>query len=66
MRIEVEAKLILTVSSPRKEDFAGAGDIVLAAEHHINNGTAAVFDMPETKTKVGIRIHTLGIPRVIQ
>lgn len=63
MKIEVEAKLILTVPSPKKEEFAGAMDIVLAAEQHINNAEA-VFSMPETGTQVGIRIHTQGIPKV--
>lgn len=65
MKIEVNAKLILTVPNPKKEEFAGAADIVLAAEQFINNAQA-VFSMPETGTQIGVRLHALGIPKVIQ
>jgi len=66
MKIEVKAKLILTVPDPKKEEFAGAADIVLAAEQFINNAHNAqvVFSMPETGTQVGVRIYTLGIQKV--
>lgn len=65
MRIETKAKLILTIPDPKKEEFAGATDVVLTAEQHINNAEA-VFSMPETGTQVGIRIHVQGIPKVTQ
>lgn len=55
MRIEVEAKLILTIPMyPEKGE--SKDDIMLAAEQHINE-KAALLVMPATKTKVGIRIH---------
>lgn len=63
MRIEVKAKLILTVPEPKQNEFAG--DFVLAAEQQINDKAALVV-MPKTKTKVGIRIHVDGeVPKVI-
>ncbi len=66
MRIEVQAKLILTVPNPKKEEFAGAADIVLAAEQEINQRMAR-FYMPKTETQVGIRIHISGkIPKVTE
>lgn len=55
MRIEIEAKLILTVPEPKAEE--SPEDIILAAEQHIND-VAAVFTRLGTKTKVGVRIHT--------
>jgi len=54
MKIEVEAKLILTVPNPQKRT---AGEIVLAAENHINVN-AGLLLMLGGETKVGIRIHT--------
>ena len=63
MKIEVEAKLILTVPEPKENEFAG--DIVLAIEQGINKHSAIMI-MPKTKTKVGVRIHVSGkAPKVI-
>ena len=53
MKIEVEAKLILMVPEPKKQDTIP--NIVLAAEHFINNIQG--FNTSETHTAVGIRIH---------
>lgn len=57
MKIEVEAKLILTVPKPAKGVIVE--EIILATEQHINN-TEAVFSMLETGTQVGVRIHVSG------
>jgi len=57
MRIEVKAKLILTVPEPKQDE--SAEDIVLAVEQQINDRAALVV-MPKTKTKVGVRIHVDG------
>lgn len=54
MKIEVEAKLILTV--PHAEDGEDAADIVLAVEQHINKNSLMLMDKP-TFAHVGIRIH---------
>lgn len=54
MRIEVQAKLILTIPEPDEKDLPN--EIKFMAEQYIND-TAPVFEMPKTKTKVGIRIH---------
>lgn len=54
MKIHVTANLILTVPEPKKGE--SVEDIMLLTEQHIND-VAAIFTMPETKTKVGIRIH---------
>ena len=63
MKIEVEAKLILTVPEPKKGEFAG--DFVLAAEQAINE--VAFFVVPKTGTTVGIRIHVSGkVPKVTE
>ena len=56
MRIEVKAKLILTVPNPKKGESIGA--IMLNAETHINH-KIQMFTTIETKTKVGVRIHVL-------
>lgn len=65
MKIEVKAKLILTVPMGLVKSGSNE-DIILAAEQHIND-KAAVFEMPKTKTQVGIRIHVSGkVPKVIQ
>jgi len=53
MRIEVKAKLILTVPEPKKQDTIP--NIVLAAEHLINNIQG--FNTDKIHTAVGIRIH---------
>ena len=53
MKIEVEAKLILTIPRPVKEN--SVDKILLEAEQEINCRQG--FIMPETKTQVGIRIH---------
>ncbi len=53
MKIEVEAKLLLTV--PSAKDDEKAADVVLAVEQHINN--CEILTMLETGTHVGIRIH---------
>ena len=54
MRIEIKAKLILTIPEPKEKDLPSK--IMLEAEQIINE-RIPVFEMPETKTKVGIRIH---------
>ena len=54
MRIEVEAKLILTAIEPTENEEAA--DIVLAAEMRIND-QVGVFGMLGTDTQVGVRIH---------
>lgn len=64
MKIEVEAKLILTVPSIMHDEEAA--DIILAAEQHINQN--GLMMMPPEKgesgplsgTRVGIRLHTKG------
>lgn len=56
MKIEIKAKLILTVPSPKKND--SVADTVLAAEQAINE--MAFFVVPKTETTVGIRIHISG------
>lgn len=53
MRIEIEAKLILMIPEPKKQDTIP--NIVLAAEHFINNIQG--FNMSNYGTAVGIRIH---------
>lgn len=53
-RIEVEAKLILTVPEPTENEEAA--DIVLAVEQHLNYAEGVII-MPETSTQVGFRIH---------
>ena len=64
MRIEVEAKLILTIPEPKGNEFAG--DIVLAVEQGINKYLALMI-MPKTKTEVGVRIHISGkVPKVTE
>jgi len=64
MKIEVKAKLILTVPKPKQSEFAG--DIVLAVEQGINKYVAFMI-MPRTKTKVGVRIHMSGkAPKVTE
>ena len=56
MRIETEAKLILTTTNiPEKT----AEEIVLAAEQHINS-TAGVFNMSGGYGRVGVRLHVSG------
>jgi len=54
MRIEVRAKLILTIPNPKENSV---GDIMFAAERSVNR-KAACFLMPNmTRSKVGIRLH---------
>ncbi len=55
MKIQTEARLILTVPLNTKDD--NAMEIMQQAEQHINN-VAAIFTMPKTKTKVGVRLLT--------
>jgi len=63
VKIETTAKLILTVPDPKEGEFAG--DYVLAAEQYING--IGFTEMLETRTKVGIRIHTSGqVPKVTE
>jgi len=61
VKIEIEAKLILTI--PSAKDDEKAEDFVLAAERHINDGELMTMcpgkDKPASSgTLVGIRIHT--------
>ena len=56
MRIEVEAKLILTTTNALKKE---PDEIVLAAEQHINQ-EAATFNMSGNYGTVGVRIHVKG------
>lgn len=63
MRIEVKAKLILTVVELEKEK--SPADVVLAAEQHINEN-AALLTLAGSKTKVGIRLHAIGDYSVIR
>ena len=64
MRIETEAKLILTVPDPAEGE--SAEDFVLAAEQEINQRMTR-FYIPKTDTQVGIRIHVSGErPKVIE
>lgn len=54
LKIEVKAKLIITIPDSKDVDPALA---VLAAEQHIND-KAACFRLPNAYTESGIRIHT--------
>lgn len=54
MRIEVKAKIILTVPEPKAEE--PSEEIVLAVERHLNG--LPLFETMEQQTKVGIRVHT--------
>lgn len=54
MQIKAKANLTLTVPNPKKDE--STDKIMLLAEQHINT-EKAYFIVPETKTKVGIRIH---------
>lgn len=63
MRIEVKAKIILTIPEPKQDEFAG--DFVLATEQFVNNLQG--FNMSETHTAVGVRLHVSGkAPKVIE
>ena len=53
MKIEVKARLFLTMPNPKKGE--SIGDIMLMAEQFTNQ--RQFFTMPKTKTKVGIRMH---------
>ena len=55
MKIEVEAKLILTV--PSAKDDEKAADVVLATEQYINKLHGVMIMDKPTFTHVGIRIH---------
>ena len=57
MKIEVEAKIILTIPEPKENEFAG--DIVLAVEQGINKHSAIMI-MPKTKTKIGASLRGFG------
>jgi len=54
MRIEVQAKLILTIPNPKTGE--SIGDAMLMAEQTINQ-RCQLFVIPKTKTQVGIRMH---------
>jgi len=56
MKIEIDARLILTVPSPKGND--NAESIVLATEMAINE--MAYFIVPKTGTTVGVQIHVSG------
>ena len=63
VKVEVEAKLILTIPEPKQDEFAG--DFVLAAEQFVNNLQG--FNMSKTHTAVVVRLHVSGeVPKVIE
>lgn len=59
MKIEVEAKLILTVPNPKEDEKVE--DIILAAEQFVNKLQG--FNRTTTGSAVGVRIHTLDYKR---
>jgi len=63
MRIEVIAKIILTVPNPAAEETPE--DFALAAEQHLNSFPCCI--MEKSATQVGVRVHIDGkAPRVMQ
>lgn len=54
MQIKAKANLILTIPNPKKDE--SVDEILLLAEQHINT-KAAYFIIPNSRTKVGIRVH---------
>lgn len=53
IRKEIKAKVIITVPNPKDDESIES--IILKVEHELNE--MAVFEMPVTKTKIGIRVH---------
>ena len=60
MKIEVNAKLILSI--PATERVDDPADLVLRAEQHINN--MDYFVMPVTGTRAGCRLHVKSGMRI--
>lgn len=60
MKIVVEAKLILIVPTPKRDDKPE--NVVLAAEQFINKFQG--FNSSETGTAIGVRIHMHGYKTV--
>ncbi len=61
MKIEVDAKILLTIPRPAEEETPE--DFALKVEQHLNG--LQQFVMPGSKTQIGIRVHIDGkSPRV--
>lgn len=63
MRIEVDAKLILTIPQP-KGCKDKPGEVVLAAEQFVNKLQG--FNMSTTGAAVGVRIHVGALIKITQ
>jgi len=63
MRIEILAKIILTVPKPAAEETPE--DFALAAERHLNSLPLCI--MEKSATQVGVRVHIGGkAPKILR